>query len=281
MKFRAKIVDIGCIHQFIKILSALTKITKTCTMKLSESHVVFTQCERIIGGGTSMWCEINQDDYFDEYRIEGKDESNLIFLEVVNENLIRAMKSAQNAQSVKMKLTKKQTPCLTFEVILPSLTSHTRSVIHDIPVALIPSRYWDDFAKPTFLNYDIQVNLPQLRVLKNIVERMKNLSGFMVVSASRDGNLQFKVETDDVTATTHFKNMIHNKPIHQLSDDSLDDRFEARVDINKLVTFLHVQLFNPTNSVCGIVNGQAVQLFVQCNDVQFQYYIPAINLTMT
>ena len=61
-----------------------------------------------------------QGDFFDEYRIEGKDESNEIYLEVINENLVRAMKSAQNAQSVKIKLTKKQSPCLTFEVTLVS-----------------------------------------------------------------------------------------------------------------------------------------------------------------
>ena len=61
-----------------------------------------------------------QGDFFDEYRIEGKDASNEIYLEVINENLVRAMKSAQNAQSVKIKLTKKQSPCLTFEVTLVS-----------------------------------------------------------------------------------------------------------------------------------------------------------------
>lgn len=59
-----------------------------------------------------------QGDFFDEYRIEGKDDKNEIYLEVVNENLLRAMKSGQNAQSIKIKLTKKQTPCLTFEISL-------------------------------------------------------------------------------------------------------------------------------------------------------------------
>lgn len=59
-----------------------------------------------------------QNDFFDEYRIEGKDERNEIYLEIVTDNLVRAMKSAQNSQAVKMKLTRKQTSCLTFEVSL-------------------------------------------------------------------------------------------------------------------------------------------------------------------
>ena len=59
-----------------------------------------------------------QDDYFEDFRIEGKDNSNMIYLEVINENLLRALKSGQSAQSIKIKLIKKQTPCLMFEVSL-------------------------------------------------------------------------------------------------------------------------------------------------------------------
>ena len=66
---------------------------------------------------------ILQQDFFDEYRIEGKDERNEIYLEIVTDNLVRAMKSAQNSQAVKLKLTRKQTSCITFEVTLVSLDS--------------------------------------------------------------------------------------------------------------------------------------------------------------
>jgi len=69
-----------------------------------------------------------QSNFFDEYRIEGKDETNNIYLELVPENLTRAMKSAGSAQAVKIKLTKKHTPCLTFEVTLVSIKYWHRNV---------------------------------------------------------------------------------------------------------------------------------------------------------
>lgn len=47
-------------------------------------------------------------------------EDNEIFLELVPENLLRAMKTAQVAKWIKIKLTKKHTPCLTVEVDLVS-----------------------------------------------------------------------------------------------------------------------------------------------------------------
>lgn len=71
----------------------------------------------------ACFCFFFQSNFFDEYRIEGKDETNNIYLELVPENLTRAMKSAGSAQAVKIKLTKKHTPCLTFEITLVSVSN--------------------------------------------------------------------------------------------------------------------------------------------------------------
>ena len=54
------------------------------------------------------------------------EEHNEIFLELLPENLVRSLKAAQNAKSVKMKLTKKHTPCLTLEVELVRHSGHSR-----------------------------------------------------------------------------------------------------------------------------------------------------------
>lgn len=281
MKFRSKLVDIGCIQQLTKVLSVICKITKTSALILSETQLVFIQNERASGGGASMWCQLNQADFFDDYRIEGKDESNQIYIEVINENLLRALRSGQNAQSIKIKLTKKQTPCLSFEVSLPSMVSNSRVVIHDVPIAIIPSRFWENFQKPAIPSYDIQISLPNLKILKNIIERMKNISGFMVLSASCNGELRCKVETEEVTATTHFTNLeIHDDHIPPDENEDPEEKTEARIDISKLVTFLNVQQFNVNKVYCGIVHGQAVHIFLQCSDVNFQYFIPAMNVSI-
>ena len=49
------------------------------------------------------------------------EESNEIYLEVTPEDIVRAMKTAQNAKAVKLKLTKKFSPCLTFDIELVSV----------------------------------------------------------------------------------------------------------------------------------------------------------------
>jgi len=133
-------------------------MAKTCALRMTPTKLYFILADNATVGGVSIWCELTQSNFFDEYRIEGKDETNNIYLELVPENLARAMKSAGSAQAVKIKLTKKHTPCLTFEVTLPSLTSHTRSVVHDVPVGVIPQRNWDDYEEPVMPDFDVSVN---------------------------------------------------------------------------------------------------------------------------
>ncbi len=67
-------------------------------------------------GGANLWCEVLQESLFDEYRLEGKDERNEIYLEVMMEQLSRALKSSLNATVVKLKLTKKRGACFTVEI---------------------------------------------------------------------------------------------------------------------------------------------------------------------
>ncbi|KAH9369074.1 hypothetical protein HPB48_002582 [Haemaphysalis longicornis] len=76
------------------------------------------------------------------------EEFNEIYLDVVVDHLVKALRSAAAAKSLKMKLTKKQTPCLTFEIELPSLVSAPRTVVHDVPVSVIARRMWANFAQP-------------------------------------------------------------------------------------------------------------------------------------
>ena len=64
-----------------------------------------------------------QSHFFNEYNMDGvSEDANEIFLELVPDSLLKCLKASQNAKSIKLKLTKKHTPCLTFEVELVSIT---------------------------------------------------------------------------------------------------------------------------------------------------------------
>ena len=63
---------------------------------------------------------MTQSSYFDEYRIEGKDDTGAILMSVSPEILAKSLCNTLGASSVKVKLAKKQSACLSVEIALPS-----------------------------------------------------------------------------------------------------------------------------------------------------------------
>lgn len=274
-------VDINSIQHFTRVLGTVSHMAKTCALRMTPTKLYFILADNAALGGVSIWCELIQSNFFEEYRIEGKEESNNIYLELIPENLMRAMKSASSAQAVKIKLTKKHAPCLTFEITLPSLTSHTRSVVHDVPVGVIPERDWEDYKEPAMPEFDVSIYMPSLTVVKNVIERMKNLSNFLILAANQNGYMTLGIDTDLASVTTHFKNLdtpTWGDTSSQQRNRDPDKMAEARVDVKKLATFLHSQQVSPNRVICNIVHGKAVQFLLLNEDLSLQYVIPAVSL---
>ena len=59
------------------------------------------------------------------------------------------------------------------------------------------------------MQYFLQVSLylPPLKQVRNVIERMKNLSMQVTLAGNRNGVLVISVSTDTVNASTHFKNL--------------------------------------------------------------------------
>ncbi|XP_077347912.1 checkpoint protein HUS1 [Lithobates pipiens] len=283
MRFRCKIVDVSCLNHFTRVVNTIAKLTKSCTLRLTPDNLYFILTDKVANGGVSMWCELCQANFFDEYQMEGvSQEQNEIYLELIPENVSRALKTAQNAKAVKIKLTNKHCPCLTVAVELPSLSLNSRIVTHDIPVSVIPRRLWNDFKEPTVPDFDVSIYLPAVKTMKSVVERMKNLSNFIVIEANRNGEMNLKIETDLVSVSTHFKDL-GNPP--WVSDDAsqnstperdTDLMSEARFDIKKLLQFLAGQQVNPNKAICNIVHKRMVHFILLHDDATLQYFIPAL-----
>ncbi|XP_059180817.1 checkpoint protein HUS1 [Centropristis striata] len=284
MKFRGKIVDIACLNHLTRVVTTVSKLTKTCVLRLTPDNLFFVLSEKVANGGVSMWCELSQANFFDEYQMEGVcSEDNEICLEMSPENLSRALKTVQNAKSVKVKLSKKHCPCLSIVGELPTLSSISRVVTHHVPVNVVPRRLWHEFKEPSVPDFDVSIYLPPLKTMKNVVDRMKNLSNFLVIEASLSGEMNLKMETDLVSVTTHFKDL--GNPAW--GDDASqgagpspsrdpEAMAQARVDIRKLQQFLMGQQVNPSKAMCNIVHETLIHLILLHEDVSLQYFIPAV-----
>ncbi|XP_006161996.1 checkpoint protein HUS1 isoform X2 [Tupaia chinensis] len=280
MKFRAKIVDAACLNHFTRVSNMVAKLAKTCTLRITPDKLNFMLSDKLASGGVSMWCELEQENFFSEFQMEGVSaENNAIYLDLTSENLSRALKTAQNARALKIKLTNKHFPCLTVSLELLSVSNSSRVVTHDIPVKVIPRKLWKDLHEPVVPDADVCIYLPVLKTMKSVVEKMRNISDHLVIEANRNGELNLKIETELVCVTTHFKDL-GNPPLASGSasqDRNPEQMAEVRIDIKKLLQFLAGQQVNPTKACCNIVNHKIIHFDLLHEDVSLQYFIPALS----
>ncbi|XP_071550219.1 checkpoint protein HUS1 isoform X2 [Panulirus ornatus] len=289
MKFRGKMNDILCIRQFSNIVGTVARLAKSCVLRITRERLFFIINEAgAVGNSPGLWAELDQGHFFNEFNMEGvSPENNEIFVDLQPDKLSRTLNSLKSshaaARSLKIKLTKKHSPCLTLEVELPSLTVHLRRVVHDVPVQLIPRRQWHLYQEPEMPQFDASVYLPPLRQLKHVVERMKTLSAYVTLAANRRGTLVISVSTDIVNVSTHFKHLA--VPVwdgQEYSDEyEPEELHSATVDIKKLALFLQGDQVNPTKVICiicsftDIVEGRMIHMFLLHDDVTLQYFLPA------
>nr|SVE84689.1 EOG090X0TJE [Daphnia pulex] len=275
MKFRGKMIDPNCIKQFIGILGCMTKLGKSCILRITTTDLYFIVREsQTISTSPLIWCTLDEGHFFSEFGMEGLSTvDNEIYLEFVAENVARtlsALKVSGTAKSVKIKLTKKlSSPCLTFEIDLPSGSNHSRLVVHDIPVNLVPRRLWNDYVEPEVVDPDISVHMPQLRLMKSIIERMKNLANMATLHVTSEGLLTLTVETEAVSVTSHFD--------HLHVEKQKEDEASVTIELKRLSNFLAHEQLNPQKVVCDVLQSKLMHLNFLSDSYSLQYFLPGIN----
>uniref|UniRef100_A0A915IST2 Checkpoint protein n=1 Tax=Romanomermis culicivorax TaxID=13658 RepID=A0A915IST2_ROMCU len=263
--------------------------------------------------------------FFEDFRMEGmSSEQNEIYLELDSEAFGRAVRSANNAKYLRMKLTKKNVPYLAlemkfvnwngenfmfgnnfelspdeglrkmayssqfFEPSNPSTTS--RVVTHDVPVRVVAPRLWKEYAEPDVPKFHSSLYLPPVKMIHKVATSMKNMIvKHMVISANNDGEMNFKIESDVATLTTHFGDLVrpdwkdeeHNRLVaSQLEpEDENFDRskfYSVRIEVKTLLQFLNNQQIVFCRLMANIVHMKYLHLYVSNDDFRLQYFIPAV-----
>jgi HUS1 checkpoint protein len=259
-----------------EIMSTLLKSVRQCVLRMTEDKISFVAVESGVLGGVHLWCELSQSTFFDEYRIEGRDDKNEIYLEIGLEQIVRAFKSAHSAQVLKMKLAKKEGAILSIEILQPTAFSTQRHLVHEVPVTVVPQRLWSDYQEPKMPEIDVSLYLPPLKSLKTHIDHMKNLSPHLFVSGNWSGELTLRVETDTAAVNVMYSNLRNHFFAPVDNQDDTEYMYEARVNIKRFLYLLGSQI-QSNKVICNIVHGKGVQVFMLHEDVSFMYYLPSVN----
>ncbi|KAF7401403.1 hypothetical protein HZH68_007223 [Vespula germanica] len=265
-------IDLTTMREFTNIVTVISRISKQCILRLTTDEISFN-----IGYDSVpvLWAELSQSHFFTEYIMSGvSEEQNEIYLEFESAMLARSLGSLRShSKSVKMKLTNKLQPCLTFEIELSSSTVESRQCVHDVPVRVVPRKEWTVYKVPDIPEFDISIDMPQLKYLRNIVERMRNMSSQLTLTADKTGMFVLRVETDSANVSTHFQEL------KVWSCSQVEDNFtvSATIDVKKFLTFLSWDIVHPNSVRCNILENKIVNLFLDLSGyLKVRYFLPAI-----
>jgi len=294
MKFGVRLLDSVNITHFTHILSTVSRLCsksandKSCVLKLTPDNVYFILPEfasNNIGSGglgrTSFWMALDPKCFFDFFIVEGKStEEDFILLEIQPECLVQTLKSSPNVKMVKIKLTKRQMPCLTVELDLHSMTSklNSRTITHDIPIRVISTSKisQDDFQEPNINRTNLSIEMPPLKLLKHMIERFKVLHEFVYFEATNNGTLTFKIEAEAVSISSYFRNL-NNLPIFNQKKNDPNAACIVRLSLKKLHDFINALQFNPSKIICNLVHQKYAHFFVvHEDDLVLQYLISSV-----
>lgn len=180
-------------------------------------------------------------------------------------------------------MTRRQSACLTVELELHSVSSklNSRAITHDIPVKIISLSKisLNDYQEPSVNRTTLSIQLPPLKLLKHMIERMKCLSEFVYLEATHKGTLTLKIEADSVSVSTYFKNLT-NLPVNENQKEKGDGNeigSNVRLSLKRLSDMINALQFQPSRIICNFVNNRYAHFFViHEEDLILQFLISSV-----
>ncbi|XP_036342954.1 checkpoint protein HUS1-like [Rhagoletis pomonella] len=282
MKFRAMMQDPEYMREFLYIIQTLSKLAKTCVMKISMDKVYFVANEESCSTAPLVWVEIDPKLYFSEYTMQGVDDEldPHIVLNVPTLNLGTALSLLRNNPCYcKLKLTNLQFPCLTVDVDATTKSSDkSRRAMHHVPVDVIPRCDWPNYAVPRKPTCKLVLNVPSNRLIRGLIDKIKNLSPTIIFYATTSGEMNLVAETDMATITTRYQNL-ELRAMNASESDKEKDQIEAScsVDCKKTALFFSALQVPSTELSCGIADDRLIHLEVNIREgIAIHSILPAV-----
>ncbi|XP_017046026.1 checkpoint protein HUS1 [Drosophila ficusphila] len=276
MKFRALMQDPMYMREFQAIAATLAKLAKDCVMILGSRQMHFIVNEDQSSTASPLvWASIAADEYFPEYRMEAaRPDQEYIVLGMSSANLGRALSVLRGGgvNSCKLKLQRIQFPCISvIASVLLSSSTEAREVVHDVPVTIIPASDWPAYVVPRVPSSQLALSLPSLRLLRSLIDKLKNVSPSLEFQANNDGELNVIATSEMSTVTSRFKKLLLR------SGDVSQQGASCSVDSKKASAFFGALQLPNDELTIGIDREHTIHLQIDVRqDVVLHSILPAV-----
>lgn len=158
MKFKAVLTDQLCMKDFFNIVTTFAKLSKRAIFNITTDGIVLSNIGATINTTPLLWAVIDKTDLFSTFAMEGVDQkNNEIWLNFYPEQIATALNTFKNfVKVIKIKLTKKQFPCLSIDIeMAPPNSNNFRRLNHDVPVTVISTREWNEYKVPQLQPFEV------------------------------------------------------------------------------------------------------------------------------
>ncbi|KAH8264531.1 hypothetical protein KR038_009614 [Drosophila bunnanda] len=276
MKFRALMQDAMYMREFQAIVATLAKLAKDCVMILGDRQMHFIVNEDQSSAASPLvWATIAADEYFPEYRMEAaRSDQEYIVLSMSSANLGRALSVLRGGgvSMCKLKLQRIQFPCISvIASVQSSSSSEAREVVHDVPVTIIPASDWSAYVVPRVPNSQLALSLPSLRLLRSLIDKLKNISPSLEFQASFDGELSVIATSEMSTVTSRFQKLLPRSLAVSQQEAS------CSVDSRKASAFFGALQLPNEELTIGIDREHSIHLQIDVRqDVVLHSILPAV-----
>lgn len=96
-------------------------------------------------------------------------------------------------------------------------------IVQSIPIQVLAMSTIEHYREPNVAAPQIAIEMPALRNVRTIVDRLKSMHKSITIEASKKGTLALRIETHPLTLQTLFTHLRHR---NDLIDDDNDDHVE-------------------------------------------------------
>ncbi|CAI2303532.1 unnamed protein product [Caenorhabditis sp. 36 PRJEB53466] len=276
MKFSATLHDASAIDTFIKILSATTRLSKKrCCVKIEKSTLNFISCSGLHDGGA--WFNLavpKSSQLFWKFDMVGmhprNEEQNLIYFEIDIDSLMRVLPGGHCYLKLKLSKSQNDEPILAVEV----RNSGSDIVNHQVPVAIVLTKYWNTYARPSIGHRKMAITMPPPKAVSRFLHAFKNMNVRVVkFTASRSGDLRISANTDQGGMDVSFSDLHANTA----ESDSQDDTAKVQLMIKNIGTLF--QSFSTTRArvKMNIISNRMAEFNIHNEDYVLSFIVGNVS----
>ncbi|CAD6919844.1 unnamed protein product [Tilletia caries] len=211
---------------------------------------------------------------------------NRISIEIASETFLKALRSGLNASNVTIRLAKrnKKTPLLNFTISSASHTGATLVVVQDVLIRILKPAELDRLREPLCPSADVHITLPPLLKLRTVCDRMRALADVVHVSANRQGKFKLKIQEDEITMETCWRNLQHPEmPMAANEIEPPEELFRGvALELKSVARFLGSYVVETTTIAC-ICKDHCAIFYVYIGDMQkgkgvMSFFVPGVEV---